>query len=433
MAVFRITDYGAKGDGIANDAGAIQKAIDSCTNAGGGMVVVPAGGTYLSGSFDCKSNVELHVERGARLIGSSREQDYPHHVFESGPEASKRVWIRAIEAENFAITGGGVIDGRALEFATEELPFIYRTVSWRPAMTCFIGCRNIRVRDITLQDSANWTLHFTGCEDVVVHAVTIKNNLKFPNCDGIDPDHCRNVRINDCHIEAGDDCIVLKNTRPFAHYGPTENITVTGCTLISTSAAIKIGSESVNDFRNCIFDSCVISASHRGLGVQLRDEGNVEDVIFSNMVIETRHFNGDWWGAAEPIYVTAFHRNPGSAIGKIRNLLFSAIFCRSENGVYVSGCPDSRPDTVTFDSVRIEMDHWSRWKGGFYDRRPCDTQGVIQAKIAGFYCACAEQVSLRNCAVTHGANRQSYFGNAIEHHDVADLLVTDFHATTAGT
>lgn len=431
MAVCKITDYGAKGDGVTGDTAAIRKAIEACAGAGGGMVVVPAGGTFLTGSFDMESNVELHVERGARLIGSTRQEDYPHHVFDSGPEANKRVWIRAIEADNIAITGGGVIDGGAPAFATGELPYIYRTVDWRPAMTCFIGCRNIRVRDITLKDSANWALHFSGCEDVVVHGVTIRNNLKFPNCDGIDPDHCRNVRISDCHIEAGDDCIVLKNTRPFARYGPTENVTVTGCTLVSTSAAIKIGSESMDDFRNIVFDSCVISASHRGLGIQLRDEGNVENVIFSNMTVETRHFEGSWWGAAEPIYVTAFHRGAGSRLGKVRNILFSNILCRGENGLYLSGCEDSLLDEIVLDRVRVEVDRWSRWDGGFYDRRPCDIEGIVRGRTAGIYCANAGRIAVRDCSVAWGGNVQEYFGSALEASTVGDLALDRFRGRAA--
>jgi hypothetical protein len=213
----------------------------------------------------------------------------------------------------------------------------------------------------------------------VVEGIRIENDLKFPNCDGIDPDHCRNVRISNCHIEAADDCIVLKNTEPFAQYGPTENVTVTNCTMISTSAAIKIGTESVDDFRNLVFTNCVIRGSNRGLSIQLRDQGNVENVIFSDMTIETRHFHEGWWGAGEPIYVTAVPRSrasssgPGSdRVGIIRNILFSNILCRSENGIFIMGGSPEHIRDLRFENVRLYLYKTSRWPGDRYDLRPCE-------------------------------------------------------------
>ena len=93
---------------------------------------------------------------------------------------------------------------------------------------------------------------------------------------------------------------VSKNLEDYAEYGPCENITVTGCTLVSTSAAVKFGSESTDDFRNIVIDSCVIHDSHRGLAIQLRDQGNIENVIFSNCIVQTRHFFQKWWGNQSP-------------------------------------------------------------------------------------------------------------------------------------
>lgn len=282
--------------------------------------------------------------------------------------------------ENVAITGGGVIDGSCHAFSLEEGEHIHpRTLQWRPAMTCFEGCQHFTVRDVTLRNAANWALHFSGCEDIVVDGIRIFNDLKFPNCDGIDPDHCRNVRISNCHIEAGDDCIVLKNTQPFASYGPSENITVTNCTLISTSSAIKIGTESVDDFRNLVFNNCVIRGSNRGLSIHLRDRGNVENVIFSNMTVETRHFHDGWWGAGEAIYVTAVPRSAASrsdtadtGVGCIRNVLFSNILCQSENGIFVMGATPGHVSDLRFENVRLHLRKTSRWPGDRYDLRPCE-------------------------------------------------------------
>ena len=426
MATFDILDFGAVGDGATNDAPAIQRAVDVCAAAGGGTVLVPAGKTYLSGTFRLRSFVNLHVEGGARIIGSDRREDYPNDDL--------RCLVEAQDARQVSITGVGLIDGRARRFMIEELPHICRMNDWRPRLVGLVGCRGVTVRDVTLKDSANWGLHLAGCEDVVIHGVRILNDLKVPNCDGIAPDHCRNVRISDCHVEAGDDCIVVKNSRPFARYGPSENITVTGCTLVSTSSAIKIGTESVNDFRGLVFDACVVRGSHRGLSIQLRDEGTIENVLFSNMIVETRLFHEDWWGRAEPIYVTAIPREPGSAVGRVRNVRFTDILCRSENGAFIAGCSDSRPEDILLENVRVEVDKWTPWPGGRHDRRPTMGDwriGVSDHRTAGFYIEQARGVTLRNCEVRWGDSRPDYFGPALEAHGVEGLVLENFKGDAA--
>ena len=371
-SLYPITAYGAVADGRTDCAAAIQSAIDACTAAGGGRVVIPAGGTYRSGSFTLKSNVDFHVEAGARLLSGSDEADFPLRVFNTGEETDKRLWIAARNAENITISGRGEIDGNCFAFADEEGPYGFRKAKrWRPAMTCFEACRNFTIRDVTFRNAANWALHFTGCDGILVDGIRILNSLKFPNCDGIDPDHCRNVRIANCHIEAGDDCIVLKNTRPFAHYGPTENVVVTNCTLVSTSSAIKVGTESVDTFRNLIFSNCVISRSNRGLSLHLRDEGDIENVIFSDMIVETRRFDEMWWGAGEPIYITAVPRDPQTRVGAIRNVRFRNILCRGENGVFLYASELGRIENVTFDQVRVDIVKTSRWPADRCDLRPC--------------------------------------------------------------
>jgi polygalacturonase len=159
-----------------------------------------------------------------------------------------------------------------------------------------------------LKDGAYWTLHPIGCTNILIDGITIDSDLKIPNCDGIDPDRCQDVRIANCSITCADDCIVLKTTKYFPQYGPCERITVTNCNLVSTSAALKIGTESVADFRDVIFTNCTITRSSRGIALQLRDQGSIDGVIISNVVIETRLFEDHWWGKAEPIYITALPR-----------------------------------------------------------------------------------------------------------------------------
>lgn len=420
LSIYDIRDFGALGDGSTDDAAAIQRAIDACHAAGGGTVLVAAGRTFLSGAFALKSHVTLHIEGGAALIASAEHAAYPRGIM-----------IEAFEAHNIALTGTGLIDGRARQFMVAELPHIFRGTNWRPRLIGLTGCRGITIRDLTIKDAAFWGLHLAGCEDVLIHGIRILNDLKVPNCDGIDPDHCRNVRISDCHIEAGDDCIVLKATREHAHYGACENITVTGCTLVSTSCAIKIGTETVGDIRNIVFNSCVIRSSSRGLGIMLRDEGNVENISFSNMIVETRLFHDDWWGKAEPIYVTAYHRTAGAPLGRIRHVRFRNILCRGENGVYIGGSPDSRPEDIVLDGVRVEVDSWSRYEGGRYDRRPCAGEGIVTHPTGGIVCQMADEVTVRDCAVRWGAQRRPYWRHALECEDVRGLRLDQFSGEAA--
>lgn len=422
--MFSILDYGAKGDAETLDTAAIQRAVDACNASGGGTVWVPGGRTYLSGQINLKSRVNLHLEAGARLMAGKDPADFPGLTF-----------LAAENAHNLSISGQGEVYGRGVEFMQEDLGYIYglnRATTFRPRMLHWIGCKNVSLRDFTLRDSPSWGIHLTGCQDVLVHGMRIYNDLKVPNCDGIDPDHCRNVRISDCHIEAGDDCIVIKTLSAYHAYGPSENITVTGCTLVSTSSALKIGTESCADLRNVVFDACVIRDSNRGLSIQLRDNGNVENILFSNMVIETRLFSDEWWGKAEPIYVTALHRSPAAPLGHIRHVRFSNILCRGESGVFLAGSADSPLEDIALDNVRIEIDKTSKWPGGKQDwRPPDDSSRLIDHPTAGVYLKHARQVALRNVEVAWGANRPAYYGAALDQHHVEDLELVNFKGQSA--
>lgn len=408
MASYCITDFGAVADGRTNNAGAIQEAIDRAHADGGGQVRIPSRGAFLSGTLRLKPNIDFHLEAGALLKASANPDDYTFMRIAGeygGNEGA--FFIHAENATHISLSGTGIIDGQADQFMdgwwVEDGPYIRRPKAFRPRLVGFYGCTGLRIRDLTIRNAPQWSCHLTGCADVVIDGISILNGLDVPNCDGIDPDHCRNVRISNCHIEAGDDCIVLKTTREHAAYGPLENLTITNCTLVSTSAAVKIGTESVSDFRNIVVSNCVITRSHRGLAIQLRDEGNVENVLFSNCYVETRQFHPKWWGNAEAIYITATPRHEGKPVGRVRGVQVSQIRFEGENGVFLSGCPESPLEDIRLSGVHGRLAKSTRFPVAFHDMRPSRSEehgGLTEGRLAAFTIRDVNGLHLSNCSAS---------------------------------
>lgn len=447
---FNVRDFGAVGNGRIDDAVAIQKAMDTCSNSGGGVVLFPAPLTYLTGPFNIKSNVEMHIQGGAKILANPNENVYTKSAFrENAGEGT--IWIGGENVENFSITGTGEINGNGISFMGEELEDSYILKPFhikdpRPHVLTIIGGKNIRIRDVTIGNSAYWTIHLVGCNDVVVNGITLLNNLKVRNSDGIDIDHSKNVRISDCHIESGDDCICLKNRREFEEFGVCEDIAVANCTMISRSCAVKIGSENMDTIRRVVFNNCIIRNSNRGIGIQHRDEGVVSDIFFSNMIVEGHLFSDVWWGKAEPIYITAYHRASVSnkdasqrfpkgategRVGMVRNIYFSNIKCASENGVYVSAESKDKIQNVVFDNVDVCIDKTTDIAGGVYDRRPAFVKGFVTGKTAGFYFDTVGKIRMRNCSVNWGRNKVPYFGAALVNNNVESFDNVGFMGVSA--
>ncbi|HSU49124.1 MAG TPA: glycoside hydrolase family 28 protein [Segetibacter sp.] len=447
---FNIKDYGAKGDGKTDDAKAIQKAMDACSAAGGGQVLVPAGSTFLAGPFDLKSFVDFHVESNAKVLANPDESVYTKSAFRNN-KGEGTIWIGGENIEQVTISGGGTIDGNGISFMGAELEDSYvlkpfNVTDPRPHVLTLVGVKNLRIRDLTIRNSAYWTVHLVGCNDVAISDLTLLNSLKVRNSDGIDLDHSKNVRITNCYIESGDDCICLKNRREYEEFGICENITVSNCTMTSRSCAIKIGSENMDSIRHVVFNNCIIKKSNRGVGIQNRDEGTVTDVIFSNMLIDGHLFSDVWWGKAEPIYVTAYRRAPGNnkdanwrfakgqtegKVGAVSNIYFSNIKCVSENGVYVSAESADKISNVYFDEVDLQIDKMTSHDGGIYDRRPSEAEGMVKGRTSGFYIDKATNITVRNSSVRWGVNRPAYFAHALETHQVIKLKVINFEGQSA--
>ena len=280
-----ILDFGAVRG--ADCTQAIQQAIDAAHAQGGGRVVVPAG-EYLTAGLVLRSHVELHLETGAMLRFVDDFDAYPivHIRWEGYEQASHRPLIYACGGEDMALTGFGALEGQGKRWWTAFRAGEMQAA--RPCFVCFEHCTRVRIEGVKLLNSPAWTVHPVFCENVSVHGVTIVNPADSPNTDGINPESCRNVRISDCHIDVGDDCIAIKaGTEDCEKLVPCENITVTGCTMVHGHGGVVLGSEMSGSIRRVAISGCVFDGTDRGIRIKSRRGrgGSVEDVSVTGIVM----------------------------------------------------------------------------------------------------------------------------------------------------
>ncbi|MBR3758617.1 MAG: glycoside hydrolase family 28 protein [Bacteroidaceae bacterium] len=293
---------------------ALQQAIDSCSLAGGGKVVVKAGHYALNGPLKLKSNVNLHLEEGAYLQFSGRADDFLPVVltrWEGTELYGHSPMVYAYHCTNIAITGKGVIDAQGgKEFApwsTQEAPdrdrlremgdkltpvnerVFGKGTILRPSCMQFLGCSRILLEDITIKDSPFWTIHPVYCDNVIVRGVTIDSH--FPNNDGCDPESTSNVLIENCTFRTGDDAIAIKAGRDTDGRSigrPSENIVIRNCLFYSECNGLCIGSEMSGGVANVYMDNIEIGTVKNALYFKSnRDRGGyIRNVRVNNITIE---------------------------------------------------------------------------------------------------------------------------------------------------
>ncbi|MGZ8412995.1 MAG: glycoside hydrolase family 28 protein [Gemmatirosa sp.] len=306
---FDVTQYGAVGDGRTDCTAAIRRAIDGCHAAGGGRVVVPAG-RFLTGPVHLRSNVNLHVRKDATLAFSQDPRAYLPAVltrWEGMELMGYSPLVYAFEQTNVAVTGEGTLDGQAdtthwwpwkggkedgwregmptqkperdrlmamVEAGTPVAQRVFAEDSkLRPQFIQPYRCRNVLIEGVTILRSPMWEIHPVLCTNVTVRGVRIETH--GPNNDGCDPESCRDVLIEDCYFDTGDDCIAIKSGRNAdgRRIGvPSENIVIRNCRMKDGHGGVTIGSEISGGVRNVFAERCQMDS--RNLDRALRFKNN---------------------------------------------------------------------------------------------------------------------------------------------------------------
>lgn len=418
-----ITEFGAVADGVTNNQKAIQDAIDKCTAAGGGRVVVPSG-HFLSGTIVLKSNVTLHLEEGSVLISSLNKEDiidFARNVDDPNEDIGWEggCFLCAFHEKNISITGAGIIYGQGdkvfyddnADEGLHECPKNVR-IEDRPRTTFFEDIENLTVRGVTFQDAAFWTLHMAGCRHVIVDGIRILNDVRGANNDGIDPDTCQDVVITNCIVKAGDDAIVVKNSAPMAKkYGACENVTISNCVLYSHDSALKVGTETCEAIRHVMLSDCVFRDCSRGVGIWVRDSAVIEDIHMHHVSGNTkryadcpqRAFAPRWWGKGEPVFISATPRRKGEHPGYIRNISFDHIYMTVESALFIAGEPECEIENVTIENMDLTMRSQGTQKADLFDEQP-SVRNVYPHDIPAVYAR-----SVKNLTVSGKVRREGVY------------------------
>ncbi len=456
MSTYDITAFGAVADTAVNSAAAIQKAVDAAHAAGGGTVLVPAGKRFMCGSIVLKSRVRLHLEPGSVLLASADIGEYVNysHLELFRKSDFCRFWIFALDAQEVTIDGSGTLDANSPAYVTERLESHTKARNPRAQSVVFLGCQDVVLRGIRIINTPSWAVRPAGCDRVLIDGITILNDLGLVNSDGIDVDCSRSVRISNCHIEAGDDALSIKGRREIAaKYGPCEDIVITNCTLESHCCAFRLGCESFVDFRRIVFSNSTIRRSHRGIAIDCRDAAVIEDILITDIAVDTIHSHRVWWHEGEAIWISQVPYVPGhygddSKVARLRNIVFRNIAITTEQGVYIQGADgEHHPSDILFENVHVHMRKHTKHPCGFMDPRPnrpgflvAGSRGIeeetpwgslFRHDLPAFFLDRAKDITFRRCRVTWADGMPSVYSHALEAHEVPGLVIDDFQGEAA--
>ncbi len=385
QAFFNVNDYGAKPDSQTLCTGAIRNAIDAASKQGGGTIFFPAG-KYLTGAIHLKSNITLFVDAGAELHFSDNFDDYLPMVptrYEGVDIVSFSPLIYAYEAENIAITGRGILDGHGKKWwafvegykndqprskwqlmfdslnkgmLMPDDPRQFTRGFLRPAFIQPMFCKNVLIQGVTIRNSPFWTVNPEFCDNVTIHAATVLNPSRLaPNTDGINPESCSNVRISDCFISVGDDCITIKSGKdaPGRKMNrPAENYSITNCTMLSGHGGVVIGSEMSGGVKNITISNCIFDGTDRGIRLKTtRGRGSaIEDIRISNILMKNIR---DQAIVMDMEYSKSAPEPVSERTPRIRNIHINGITAYGNEACFLNGLEEMPVENITITDAQF--------------------------------------------------------------------------------
>jgi polygalacturonase len=368
-----------------------KKAITACHNSGGGRVIIPPG-NYLTGPVYLQSNVELHLEAGAKLLFSTEPNDYLPLVatrWEGTGLMNYSPLVYAYNEHNIAITGDGILDGGAdnkhwwlwkgkpeygwiagtpnqtdpgnrpalFEMSEHNVPQKDRRFGegfyLRPQFIQPYQCENVLIEGIRVINSPMWILHPVLCHNVTIRGVRVESD--GPNTDGCDPESCKNVLIRDCYFNTGDDCIAIKSGRNADGRRlniPSENIVIQNCTMANGHGGIVIGSEISGGVKNIFAENCRMSSPLLDRALRIKTSsargGTTDGVFLRNISVGQVK--------EEAILITMFYEDTGEYMPVIRNIDVQHMQVEKggKTGVVIEGYRQSPVANVRISDLQIK-------------------------------------------------------------------------------
>ncbi|WP_051190509.1 glycoside hydrolase family 28 protein [Kaistella palustris] len=397
---YNILDYGAVADGKTAATESIRKAIEECTNNGGGKVLVPAG-KFLTGPIHLENNVNLHISEGAELLFSTNPSDfYPlvHTSFEGLELMNYSPLIYANNKKNIAVTGKGTLNGQAgndnwwpwkgktsegitygykvgdpsqldknnlpalMEMAENNVPVAERIFGnghyLRPNFIEPFECENVLIKDVQIINAPFWILHPYKSKNVIVDGVNIKSH--GPNNDGCDPEYSQNVLIKNTTFNTGDDCIAIKAGRDAEgrRIGiMTENVIVRDCKMIDGHGGVVIGSEMSAGVKNVFVYNCVMDSPELDRAIRLKTNtrrgGTVDGFYVKNLTV------GQVTEAVLHITMNyaIYGDQKGTHIPTIKNILLEDVTVKNggKYAIFAEGLEQSKIQNIIFKNVKIDQ------------------------------------------------------------------------------